>query len=279
MKHWVILNFVGLSFFINPLWADNLILDLDGVIVRTDSSACLRFMKLSNIIKTMIIQKQGPAEINKHIKNKLNEVLQKVGDLHSLAYEPERCAYDKHKQAYPPLMCAWLYGARSNEEIRLLAIIAIEQHPEWFSHPTEQEIIHNLINMIFTPEFFISTRKVYRNAVKFIRLQHKRGHKIYILSNWDAESFALLKAKHPEIFQFVHGVIISGEADALKPSPLIYQALLQQYNLDPQDSWFIDDQLENITAARDLEFNGILCEHTGCRKRPDFDLIQKHMGT
>ena len=276
MKPLILSCFFALLFFVTTVRADNFIFDLDGVVLGTRSVACLKHMELNNIIKTMILQKQGPLPISKQIKVKLFAILDNVAHAESIQ-TPNCFAYDKNGKLYPSLMCAWLNGLKTNAEIRLLVSSSIKNHPEWFVNETEERIISNLVNMIFTPEYFISTRKTHRKALRFMRHQRRQGHKIYVLSNWDAESFKVLKNKFPEVFKLVDGIIISGKVHDLKPSPLIYQTLLDRFNLDPERSWFIDDQLDNINAACVLNIKGIKCQHSRCRKKPNFRLIKKQI--
>ncbi len=112
--------------------------------------------------------------------------------------------------------------------------------------------------MIFIPEHFVNSQKLSPEALAFIQRCKNEGHKIYGLSNWDPESFVLLKEKHPHLFDLFDGIIISGQVKANKPHAPIYHALLQKYQLDPQQCWFIDDQKENVAAAQKLGINAVV---------------------
>ena len=48
---------------------------------------------------------------------------------------------------------------------------------------------------------------------------------------------------------------------AKKPDLQIFRYLLDTYSLEPQASVFIDDQQDNIEAARALGFNGIVYQN------------------
>jgi methionine salvage enolase-phosphatase E1 len=219
--------------------------------------------------------KKSPLAINNHIKSKLFEILNTIASLkHQTIFQGySPCAYDEHGNQLPLLMCQWLDGTMSCNDIKTLIFDAIEQHPEWFDCSGEKNAVINIITMIFTPEHFVATRKIYRQGVLFIKECKKKGHRVYALSNWDIESFDLLCKKFPQLFNLFDGIVISGESNNLKPSPDIYTTLISRYNINPQKCWFIDDQKENVAAASLLGMHGILCSYTGIFKKPDFHLI------
>ena len=157
----------------------------------------------------------------------------------------------------------------------------IAANPQWFDCYAQQCIISNLCRMIFTPERFIATRKIYRAGIAFIKAIKAKGHKVFVLSNWDSESFVLLQQKYPELFELFDGMVISGDVHELKPSENMYRILLDRYNLRPQDCWFVDDQKENIVAAQNCGVNAIMCPYInnfcGLQKYPNFKLIAQNI--
>ena len=53
------------------------------------------------------------------------------------------------------------------------------------------------------------------------------------------------------------GLLISGEDRLVKPDAAIYELAITRFNLTPQETVFIDDKLENIEAAKKLNFKTI----------------------
>lgn len=269
---------LSLLLCIFPLTAENFIFDLGGVLIDTDPIVSLRHMGLKNLAHCMIAFKKGPTAINQHIKTKFFEILDNVATTHNNTIPTDdHYAYDEHGNTLPSLMCLWLAGTMQSDEIRTLALESIEQSPDWFDHTAERQAIQNLISMVFTPEHFVASRKLYTNGIGFIKACKKQGHNVYVLSNWDTESFTLLQTKYAHLFDLFDGIVISGDSNAVKPSPTIYTTLLDRYNLDPQKCWFIDDQQENVAAASTVGINGILCTHTGPVKRPNFKRIAQQI--
>ena len=59
----------------------------------------------------------------------------------------------------------------------------------------------------------------------------KMGKKLYIISNYGAETFAATQANFPDLFSQFDGMVISAHEKLLKPDARIYNLLLERYNL------------------------------------------------
>ena len=75
------------------------------------------------------------------------------------------------------------------------------------------------------------------------------GIPIYILSNMQEHTWEYLRTTH-DCFNLCTGVIVSCEAQLIKPDPEIYAHLCKRFSLVPSECIFIDDMAENIDAAR-----------------------------
>ncbi len=85
----------------------------------------------------------------------------------------------------------------------------------------------------------------------FRRLTQNPRIKNYALSNWSAETFPVALKR----FDFLHwfdGRVVSGEEKTRKPFPEFYLRLLHKYQVNPAQALFIDDNLRNVEAAREL---------------------------
>lgn len=90
-----------------------------------------------------------------------------------------------------------------------------------------------------------------------LREYKAKGHRLYGLTNWSAETFCQVRDVYP-IFKLMDGIVVSGEEHCIKPSPKIYQILLDRYRLNPADCVFIDDRQDNVDGARAVGMQGIL---------------------
>ena len=95
------------------------------------------------------------------------------------------------------------------------------------------------------------------DTVEILRsIKDSKTHRLYALTNWSAETFPWALGQ----FEFLHwfeGIVVSGVEKTRKPFPDFYQILLDRYEVVPHQSIFIDDNLKNIEAARDLRIDGI----------------------
>jgi 2-haloacid dehalogenase len=94
-------------------------------------------------------------------------------------------------------------------------------------------------------------------TVDIFRDLHTSGrYKFYALTNWSAETFPIALAR----FDFLHwfdGRIVSGEEKTRKPFQEFYQILFDRYQIVPERSLFIDDNLRNVQAAEALNIPSI----------------------
>ena len=92
-----------------------------------------------------------------------------------------------------------------------------------------------------------------------IEIVHKlksAGWNLYLLSNFSAETFPLMKRRYDFLRQF-DDIIISGEHKLIKPDPAIYQLTLKRIKREAHECLFIDDSLSNIETAIKLGFHTI----------------------
>ncbi|WP_026896968.1 HAD family hydrolase [Daejeonella oryzae] len=96
-----------------------------------------------------------------------------------------------------------------------------------------------------------------RGTVEIFRqLKATEKYKIYALTNWSAETFPLALNR----FEFLHwfdGIVVSGTEMNRKPYPEFYQILTDRYQVKPEELLFIDDNLRNIEAARQIGWESI----------------------
>lgn len=84
-----------------------------------------------------------------------------------------------------------------------------------------------------------------------------KGYHVYGLTNWAADTFALVRDTYP-VFALLDGIVVSGEEKVAKPDPHIFRILLQRYHVNPSEAVFVDDNMPNIEAAHALGLHTIL---------------------
>jgi 2-haloacid dehalogenase len=88
--------------------------------------------------------------------------------------------------------------------------------------------------------------------VKVLR-KLKDRYKLYGLTNWSAETFPIV-FKRFSFFKLFDGIVISGEEKLIKPDRKIFELILERYHLKAKCSLFIDDNMNNIQAAKEIGF-------------------------
>lgn len=83
-----------------------------------------------------------------------------------------------------------------------------------------------------------------------------KTHKIFGLTNWSAEKIKIAYERF-DFFKHFAGIVVSGEEKLVKPDHKIYEVLLQRFNIKAIESLFIDDNLANVEAARELGIHAV----------------------
>jgi 2-haloacid dehalogenase len=114
----------------------------------------------------------------------------------------------------------------------------------------------NLIEHFYKEWHNMFSGAIKENVQILKKLKASGNYKIYALTNWSAEKWD----KGIELFPFFNefdGVVVSGQEKMRKPNLDIYKLLLNRYGVNPNKTLFIDDNLENIEAAKKLNIQGI----------------------
>ncbi len=93
-------------------------------------------------------------------------------------------------------------------------------------------------------------------SVNLLRQLKELGYKIYGLTNWSAETIGIAYSRY-DFFKLFDGIVVSGEEQVIKPTLKIYRILLDRYNLNPENTLFIDDNPINVESAKLLGINAI----------------------
>lgn len=92
------------------------------------------------------------------------------------------------------------------------------------------------------------------------------GVPLFAITNFSIELWPRFVAVTPMISRF-RDVIVSGAHKIVKPDPAIYHLARDRFGLLPDQAIFIDDRLENITAARANGFAGHHFSDAGTLRR------------
>ncbi|MBK9256983.1 MAG: HAD family phosphatase [Saprospiraceae bacterium] len=87
-------------------------------------------------------------------------------------------------------------------------------------------------------------------------LKESEKYRLLALTNWSAESFPIALERF-EFLGWFEGILVSGAEGLKKPDPAIYELLFSRYNVDRSKALFIDDNLRNVVAAKNVGLHTI----------------------
>lgn len=119
------------------------------------------------------------------------------------------------------------------------------EHPEW------SEAI-----AIYHTRWIEMMNGEIEGMVSVVKRLKAAGYGVYGLTNWSAETFPMVRDTYP-VFQEFDGIVVSGEEHLLKPDAAIYKCLLERYDLQAEESLFVDDNADNVAGARNVGMKAI----------------------
>ena len=124
--------------------------------------------------------------------------------------------------------------------------ILVAQHPEW-----EKEI------RAYYDNWPAMLRSDIPENVTVLRKLASTNYELFGLTNWSQETFPYALENY-DFFQLFDGkIVVSGDEKLIKPDPKIWHVLLDRYQIQAEESVFIDDNAENICVADELGFKTV----------------------
>lgn len=249
-------QFLAYFFVTINLTCANIVFDLGDVLVYSDKVRISYQIGWQQFIGYALFDFKNPVAIQKKVFDLLDTLGKQTSSNNLYAMNDGI--------PLPQIMCDWLMGTKSSQqildEVKQKANELDAQH--YFASTRERKLILRIIKSMFDPYTFAHSTCIKNRGLELVeKLAKNKKHKLFILSNWDPESFALIK-KLPglqKLFKLFspENIVISGDIHMIKPHDDIYAYLLEHYNLNPQETIFIDDMAENIAAAERVGINGI----------------------
>ena len=115
---------------------------------------------------------------------------------------------------------------------------------------TEEETLQaftNLNGMLIMKDF----------AIPLVTGLKKGGYRVYYLSNYSKKAYDEC-GESLAFMPYMDGGVVSFKVGMTKPDPRVYRCFLEQYGLNPESCVFVDDTEENVTAAQQIGFAGIV---------------------
>ncbi len=224
------------------IFCKNIIFDLGNVLI--DRPCPESFAK--------IVWKVGPVTILKYIAKNGNVSVQMMHDkLFSFANLTLKIT-DTVDQWYSGLILT------SHIEKTLKDHIDDCYYKYFFKNNQEKELLKNAI-AFFNPQNIAEISGIIKEGLKVVKECKERGNIIFVLSDWDKESFPFVVKRLPELFDLFdkEKVVISGNLGTKKPEKKIFDYMIQHFKLNPPDCIFIDDTEANVISARNCGMQAI----------------------
>lgn len=122
----------------------------------------------------------------------------------------------------------------------------ITQHPEW-----EKEI------RMYYDEFMKMMGGQIPGMEELVKRLKGEGYRIFGLSNWSVETFALVRPVYP-VLNLMEDMVISGKEKVMKPDHRIFELALERFGIQASETVFVDDNPANVQAACEMGIKGIL---------------------
>ncbi|MEX0672369.1 MAG: hypothetical protein WD068_03345 [Candidatus Babeliales bacterium] len=244
-----------LSLKVGSSQAEKIFFDLGGVLFDASKVEALRTIGLGASV-AYYTQLKKPQSGKKYLFECLNQLKKRYSD-------SSACYGDL---ILPQYIEDWLSGTYATNAELLREVhegvgnLAITD--------ADKEFVRGIARYMFNPYIFAQSTQIIPQGLEMVRacyaqrnLDGTRAHRLYVISNWDAESYALLAQRSDlqEFWGMFDGVILSGQEKVIKPARTIFDIARQRAGIET-GGIFIDDQPENITAAQEFGFDGILCD-------------------
>ena len=122
----------------------------------------------------------------------------------------------------------------------------IAEHPEW-----EREI------RLYYDDFMKMMGGQIPGMEELVKGLKVNGYRVFGLSNWSVETFALVRPVYP-VLNLMEDMVISGVEKVMKPDHRIFELALNRFGIKAEETIFLDDNPVNVQAACELGIKGIL---------------------
>ena len=134
---------------------------------------------------------------------------------------------------------------------RSLSEATIELQNKFPAHSTSIQLFYDKWEVMLKGEIHGTVTILYKL---------KKKYKLYGLTNWSSETIEIAYRRFP-FFKEFEGIVVSGTEKLIKPDLRIYKLLLDRYSIKAEESIFIDDNINNVKAAKELGFYAIHFEN------------------
>ena len=226
----------------------HIIFDLFGVLFAVNKLSVSHHIGLFDAAFYMLRYRRSPLDLALSVLDKIAK-----------NQDYQDCILQYKNYFLPQYVHDFNRGLRSSQETICETQYEIEKlaTQNYFTSDLEKKIATNVLKIFFTPDLIVKAADPVKEVIDIVK-QVKKNHDVFLLSNIDTESISLLQANYVDVFSLFDGIVLSCEAQLLKPDHAIFKHVTDRYQLKPKECIFIDDQKENIEAAQSFGIHSIL---------------------
>ena len=129
-------------------------------------------------------------------------------------------------------------------------------------HRRQKAVLFDFGGVVAQGDYFTQTLKIRKGIPELVKNLKKKNYKVALLTNQNAEVHDFLSKKYG-LDRLFSEQIVSGKVGIKKPDPRIYEHALRKLNVQPKDTFFIDDKAENVVGAKRVGIKGIKFQSVG----------------
>ncbi|MCK5632863.1 HAD-IA family hydrolase, partial [bacterium] len=252
----------------------HVIFDLGDVLIASNKAKAFMHIGPLSILKYLLTL-HNPAKI----MDKAFEVIHQIKPLD----KDKRAATTSYGNGIFPQLCTdWLAGTITCQDTLTTIHTFIDNNPNLFNNSAERMLVKKTVTFMFTPEMLAKTQHPVKAGIEFVKECKKRGLNVFILSNFDTESFEIIKKQNPLLFGLFkeENIFVSGYFGTVKPRNDFYEIFLQESGISAENCVFFDDQQANIDTAQKLGIHAVLCPvKSSLKSKPNIDHLKKQLDT
>jgi len=251
----------------------NIVWDLGGVLLKENIFKILLNINIVNVIIYTILSLiafKNPFKL----KQKLFYILSKYKI-------DKKKLIECRSSSFPPIIILWLKGEIKNNiiihNLNELVNNYYNNKRKSIRLKIEKNLILKLIKTVFSPKILSYCIDPIEKSISILEECYNNGNNMYILSNWDSKTFELIyhMDKNKNIFKYFdyNNIIISANVKKVKPCKNLYTYFINKFNLEKDNTIFIDNDLQNIETIKQLGFKYIYLQKENFKQLKE-DLVR-----
>lgn len=270
MKRFSLLCLISTSLIAAPT---TLIFDLGGIVVKHAWWRYVGRLGITNVISYMWKDGKLPWKLSGDMQKSIFEVLE------SIPLEQEEGflrACTSHGVTFPYILCAYQAGRIDSVTARERSHHALKQfQDEGRISLAEGELVARSIDAMFDPDWDAGCNiplpqgmKIVKELAGQLNPDGSKKYTLIALTNWEPIAFSKVRQRLDGLDYF-DDIITSGEAGTVKPNAGAWDYVIKKHNLSLDDCIFVDDQRENVEAARacGIKHSLLFTDYTKLRKQ------------